>query len=73
MQRYGFGNNDDVLSGKDTSPPQGSPDWVTSDLIAQTIETWAPYYNDNLTPDDALEILMAVDRLFAVLEDMDDG
>lgn len=53
--------------------PQGSPAWITPELIAQTIDTWAPYYDDNLTPECALEILMAADRLFCVLEHIDDG
>jgi hypothetical protein len=32
-------------------------------LIAQTIETWQPYYHQRLTEQDALDILLGVGRL----------
>lgn len=47
--------------------PSGSPDWVTDELIAETIDVWQPYYSNSLTPDDALEILMGVTKLFEFL------
>jgi hypothetical protein len=51
--------------------PEGSPSWVTPELIADTIETWQGDYDRQLTPDDALEILMLFDRLVSVLEKPD--
>ena len=50
------------------SVPSGAPNWVTSELIVDTIETWQPYYAAPLTADDALEILLSVANLMDVLE-----
>ena len=47
----------------DIKPPPGSPDWVTSWLLLDTIETWQPHYPEQLTVTDALDILLAVSRL----------
>ena len=47
----------------DIEPPPGSPDWVTPGLLHDTIETWQPYYHEQLTVADALDILLAVSRL----------
>ena len=47
--------------------PAGAPNWVTSELLAQTIEVWQPYYREPLTSDDALEMLLGVGRLLRVL------
>ena len=40
--------------------PPAFPEWITSELIAETIETWQPYYRESLTVDDAIEILRNV-------------
>ena len=47
--------------------PEGAPEWITSELIRDTIATWQPFYSDSLTPDDAVTMLTNVGRLFAVL------
>jgi hypothetical protein len=47
----------------------GAPAWITPDLIADTLETWQPYYAARLTEGDALEILLAVGRLTDALGD----
>jgi hypothetical protein len=47
--------------------PPGSPSWVTSDLIAETIRVWQPYYRVPLTSQDAVEMIMSVGQLFDVL------
>ncbi len=47
--------------------PAGTPDWVTADLLADTIETWQPYYSRPLTNREALEIIQQFDRLLDVL------
>ena len=43
--------------------PDGAPDWVDRELIASTIETWQPQYEEPLDEEDALEILLAVEKL----------
>ena len=48
--------------------PVGAPSWITPELVADTIETWQPYYTQDLTADDAVEILMGVGNLFKVLK-----
>ena len=52
-----------------TVVPAGAPSWITAQVLQATIETWQRYYERPLTPEDALEILLNVDRLLAVLED----
>ena len=56
-----------------TGTPPGSPVWVTPDLIARTVATWQPHYSEPLTPEVALEILLAAGRLLdALVEDVDE-
>ena len=43
--------------------PDGAPAWVDRELIASTIETWQPQYDEPLTEEDALEILLGLARL----------
>jgi hypothetical protein len=51
-----------------TTVPEGTPPWVTAELIVDTIETWQPYYEEQLTSRDALEILLSVAHLVDALE-----
>ncbi len=46
---------------------RGLPEWITPELIADTVRVWQPYYAEPLTAKDAVGILMAVGNLFAVL------
>ena len=46
--------------------PSGAPGWVSESLIRTTIETWKPFANRPLTPDDALAMLINVAELFVV-------
>ena len=48
--------------------PAGAPDWITADLIADTLDTWQPHFPEALTVDDALEILLDAARLIDFLE-----
>ena len=48
--------------------PPGAPSWITPELITDTLETWQPFYERDLTIDDALEILTNVGNLIDVLE-----
>ena len=50
-----------------TTVPPGAPAWVTAELIEHTIRVWQPYYEGQLTPDEALAIIINVGRLFRVL------
>jgi len=47
----------------DIPQPPGAPDWATPALLDKTIKTWQPYYSEQLTVADALDILLAVSRL----------
>lgn len=56
-----------MIAGNSRPVPPGAPSWITPELIAQTIETWQPYYRDCLTEQDSLDILLGVGRLFEIL------
>ncbi len=45
----------------------GLPAWITPELIKATMEVWQPYYRDELTDLDAIEILQSTSRLFEVI------
>ena len=45
------------------------PDWITPELIDETIRVWQPYYREPLTRQDAIEMLSDISRLVAVLHD----
>ena len=47
---------------------QGLPAWISSELIEDTLRVWQPYYEHCLTIDDAVQILLGVDRLLDVLQ-----
>ncbi len=49
------------------SLPAGAPSWVTLELIEGTIRVWQPQYEQRLTADDALSILMNFGQLADVL------
>ncbi len=51
-----------------TTLPPGTPAWISPELLADTAVTWGRYYGRQLTPDESLEILLAVGRMFDVLE-----
>ena len=39
-------------------------DWVTDDLVDETIKTWQPLSKEQLSPDEARSILVSVGQLF---------
>jgi len=53
---------------KNRAAPTGAPRWITPELLADTLETWQPYYAEELTVADSLEILMSVSRLLDALQ-----
>jgi len=44
--------------------PAGTPDWITPELVEQTIRVWQPFYQTLLTPEDAVTMILNVGRLF---------
>ena len=38
--------------------PAGTPDWITAELIEQTIRVWQPYYPAMLTPEEAVTMIL---------------
>jgi hypothetical protein len=47
--------------------PAGSPDWITAELIEQTIRVWQPYYQAVVTPEEAVTMILSVGRLYQAL------
>jgi len=47
--------------------PAGTPDWINSDLIEQTIRVWQPFYQATLTPEEAVTMILNVGCLFEAL------
>jgi hypothetical protein len=47
--------------------PAGTPDWITAELIERTIRVWQPYYQAVLTPEDAVQMILSVGRLYEAL------
>ena len=52
--------------------PPGAPEWVSPELIEQTLRIWQPYYDNQLVAEDALEIIVNVGRLVGALSGGDD-
>ena len=53
--------------------PAGAPDWVTPELLSDTLRTWQPSYAHTLTVEEALEILLSVVHLFDQLRNVECG
>ncbi len=47
--------------------PPGTPAWISPELLAETLRTWQPYYQQPLTPEEAIAIIRNVGRLVDVL------
>ncbi len=47
--------------------PAGTPNWVTPELVEQTIRVWQPYYQAILTPEEAVIMILNVGRLYQAL------
>ncbi|MBL8827451.1 MAG: hypothetical protein JNM18_10785 [Planctomycetaceae bacterium] len=52
--------------------PAGAPAWITLELIEHTIRVWQPFYQKQLIPEDALEIIQGIGRLLKELSHGDD-
>ena len=53
----------------DAVPAQDGPDWLTPELLAETLRVWQPYYDAPLTERDALAIVANVAGLLDALEE----
>ena len=47
--------------------PAGIPDWITVELIEQTIRVWQPYYEAVISSEEALTMIQSVGRLYQAL------
>ncbi len=47
--------------------PAGTPDWITAELIEQTIRVWQPYYEAVISPEEAVTMIQSVGRLYQAL------
>lgn len=47
--------------------PPGTPAWITANLIEATIRVWQPFYNEPITSEVAVEMLLRVGQLFGTL------
>ncbi|MGC8642330.1 MAG: hypothetical protein ACP5XB_20910 [Isosphaeraceae bacterium] len=53
--------------GRPATVPAGTPEWITPELIERTIEVWQPYYEEVLTPEEAVTMIQSVGRLYLAL------
>ena len=47
--------------------PAGTPDWITAELIEQTIRVWQPFYEAVISPEEAVTMIQSVGRLYQAL------
>jgi hypothetical protein len=43
--------------------PAGTPSWITLTLIERTLAAWQPYYQEPLTTEDAVAMILAASYL----------
>ena len=48
--------------------PPGTPSWITGPLIEATVRVWQPFYNEPITTEVAVEMLIRVGQLFGTLQ-----
>jgi hypothetical protein len=56
-----------VESARPSIIPAGTPDWITTELVEQTIRVWQPYYQALVTPEEAVTMILHAGRLFQAL------
>lgn len=47
--------------------PPGTPTWITRPLIEATVRVWQPFYNEPITSEVAVDMLIHVGQLFGAL------
>lgn len=56
-----------TVDGAASIVPDGTPDWITAELIELTIRVWQPFYDEVVTPEEAVTMILNVGRLYGVL------
>ena len=51
--------------------PAGAPSWITAELVEETVRVWQPYYEQPLTHDDAVAMMLNVGELFDAIGERD--
>lgn len=51
--------------------PAGAPSWITAELIEHTTRIWQPFYEEQLIPEQAMEIIMNMGRMMDLLSSGD--
>ena len=46
---------------------RGAPGWITEELIEHTLRIWQPFYDYQLIPEDALEMITNIGQMFEAL------
>jgi len=62
-----------MIAAEPLTLPRSCPDWITPELIANTLETWQPYYDYPLTIQEAVDMVNAVGRLWNEFGDIREG
>ena len=52
---------------KEAPRAAGHPPWLTENLVEATIRVWQPFYDQLLTRDDAIEMILCAGRLVGIL------
>jgi hypothetical protein len=68
MSRSNRKKDCDITEGARLSiVPAGTPDWITPELVEETIRVWQPYYEAILTTEEAVTMILNVGRLYQAL------
>lgn len=67
MSRSNRKNDRNANGGRTGIVPAGTPDWITAELIEETIRVWQPFYVELVTPEEAVAMILSVGRLYGVL------
>ena len=47
---------------------RGAPTWITTEAGQDPLKTFQPFYGSDMSPEQALEILLNIGHLFSVLD-----
>lgn len=67
MSRSNHKRDCEVQEGARSIVPAGAPDWITPELVEETIRVWQPYYAEVLSPEEAVTMIQSVGRLYQAL------
>ena len=67
MSRSNHKRDCEVQEGARSIVPAGAPDWITPELVEETIRVWQPYYAEILSPEEAVTMIQSVGRLYQAL------